>query len=163
MTPDRRELFAALTALGIGPAAFRRAAAAQAARDGPTKVTPEMVKDAEWVAGVTLSDDDRKKVATSLTNALTSTLVGGILTAPSGASFWDNGTLSSRLYGGVGIRLLSLLDLSRISLHGSQISFEVDHQINILADQATQHLVYVCNHHVEVQHLGLEHLLAAES
>jgi serine protease AprX len=50
----------------------------------------------------------------TLTTGLTNTLIGGVLTVPSGASFWDNGTLSSRLYGGIGIRLLSLLDLSRV-------------------------------------------------
>jgi serine protease AprX len=50
----------------------------------------------------------------TLTSTLTNTLIGGVLTVPSGASFWDSGTLSSRLYGGVGIRLLSLLDLSKV-------------------------------------------------
>jgi len=50
----------------------------------------------------------------TLTTGLTNTLVGGLLTVPSGASFWDSGTLSSRVYNGVGIRLLSLLDLSRV-------------------------------------------------
>jgi serine protease AprX len=45
---------------------------------------------------------------------LTNTLIGGVLTVPSGASFWDSGTLTGRLYGGVGLRLLSLLDLSRV-------------------------------------------------
>jgi serine protease AprX len=45
---------------------------------------------------------------------LTNTLIGGVLTVPSGASFWDSGTLSGRLYSGVGLRVLSLLDLSRI-------------------------------------------------
>jgi serine protease AprX len=51
---------------------------------------------------------------TTVTTTLTNTLIGGVLTVPSGASFWDGGTLSSRIYGGVGIRLLSLLDLSRV-------------------------------------------------
>jgi len=50
----------------------------------------------------------------TLTSTLTNTLVGGVLTVPSGASFWDSGTLSSRVYGGLGVRLLSLLDLSRV-------------------------------------------------
>jgi serine protease AprX len=38
---------------------------------------------------------------------LVNTLVGGGPSHPSGAAFWDSGTLSSRIYGGVGIRLLS--------------------------------------------------------
>lgn len=71
MPPDRRELFAALAALGIGPVTFQRAlAAAATAADEPPTVTPEMVKAAEWVAGVTLSDEDRKKVAGSLTESV---------------------------------------------------------------------------------------------
>jgi serine protease AprX len=42
---------------------------------------------------------------TALTQSLLTTLGG-----PSGASFWDSGTLTTRLYNGVGIRLLSLTD-----------------------------------------------------
>ena len=53
----------------------------------------------------------RRIVANGL-SALTGTLLGGLLTTPSGASFWDAGTLSARLYGGRGLRLLSGLDLS---------------------------------------------------
>ena len=55
-----------------------------------------------------------------------------------------------------------LLDLSRIGSHRSQIGFGMDHEINILADQATHHLVDVCHRRIEVQHLGLKHLLAAK-
>ena len=36
-------------------------------------------------------------------------LIGGLLAAPSGAMYWDGGTLANRLYAGTGIRLLSLL------------------------------------------------------
>jgi hypothetical protein len=50
----------------------------------------------------------------ALTSSLINTLIGGVLTTPSGASFWDAGTLSPRLYGGVGIRLLGVLDLSGV-------------------------------------------------
>jgi serine protease AprX len=42
---------------------------------------------------------------TALTQALLQTLGG-----PSGASFWDAGTLTTRLYNGAGVRLLSLAD-----------------------------------------------------
>jgi serine protease AprX len=41
-------------------------------------------------------------------------LIGGLAAQPSGASFWDAGTLSGRLYSGAGLRLLSLLDLPRL-------------------------------------------------
>ena len=51
----------------------------------------------------------RKLAASGLTNLL-STLVGGILSPASGVAFRDAGTLTGRVYGGVGIRLISLLD-----------------------------------------------------
>ena len=51
----------------------------------------------------------RKVAANALTN-LVGTLVGGVLSPASGAAFWDAGTLSSRIYGGVRVRLLSLLE-----------------------------------------------------
>jgi hypothetical protein len=50
----------------------------------------------------------------AVTSNLLNTLVGGLLTPPSGASFWDSGSLAGRVHSGAGIRLLSLLDLSRI-------------------------------------------------
>jgi Asp-tRNA(Asn)/Glu-tRNA(Gln) amidotransferase A subunit family amidase len=83
MPLDRRELFAALSALGIGSATFHRAAAAEVERldddkkepekkepEKPKTITAEMVKNAEWVAGITLSDDDRKAVAAALTRSI---------------------------------------------------------------------------------------------
>jgi serine protease AprX len=54
-----------------------------------------------------------RKITANGLSALTNTLLDGIA-SPSGASFWDAGTLSSRLYDGVGVRLLSLLDLSQV-------------------------------------------------
>lgn len=78
--PDRRQILSALTALGIGTTTFHRALAAQVddppkkdgpkPKDDPTRVTPEMVKYAEWVAGLTLTDDERKAVASALTRTL---------------------------------------------------------------------------------------------
>ncbi len=87
LSPDRRQLLQALAALGIGTAAFQRAAVAQVAKpddpppkkndkqaepkkDAPARVTPEMVKEAEWVAGITLTDDERKAVAAALSRGL---------------------------------------------------------------------------------------------
>ncbi|OWK34605.1 amidase [Fimbriiglobus ruber] len=75
-SPDRRQLFRAVAALGIGSAAFHRAATVQAARvaatapANPVSVTAEMIEEAEWVAGIELTDDERTAVANSLTQTL---------------------------------------------------------------------------------------------
>ena len=50
-----------------------------------------------------------RRSGSMLLGLIPSGLVGGLLTPASGAIFWDEGTLASRLYAGVGIRLLSLL------------------------------------------------------
>ncbi len=69
MTPTRRDLFAATASLGVGTTTFHRAVAAAAAQaDPPTAVTAEMVRNAEWVAGIELTDEQRRQVATGLTN-----------------------------------------------------------------------------------------------
>src|SRR4051812_38273885 len=60
-TPSRRELLAALAAAGVGTNVFQRAVAAQAEKE--PAVTPEMVKQAEWIAGLKLSEAERKAVA----------------------------------------------------------------------------------------------------
>lgn len=64
-TPDRplsrRNVLAALAGMGIGTAAFQRALAAQAEAAG--KVTPELIQQAEWIAGITITEEDRKAVA----------------------------------------------------------------------------------------------------
>ena len=65
--PNRRTVLRAAAALGVGSATFRRALAAQAA-DAPA-VTAEMVKAAEWVAGITLTDAERQRLARSLSAA----------------------------------------------------------------------------------------------
>ena len=46
----RRAILKALAVLGAGTATFRRVLAAQSAAAG--KVTPEMIKQAEWIAGL---------------------------------------------------------------------------------------------------------------
>src|SRR5438045_2731483 len=60
----RRNVLAALSGLGLGTAAFRRALAWQAEQAG--KVTPELVQQAEWIAGITLTDEERKAIATTV-------------------------------------------------------------------------------------------------
>src|SRR5262249_13741862 len=57
----RRGLFEALAAAGVGTAVFHRAVAAPAEK--APAVTPERIEQAEWVAGLKLSPEDRKAVA----------------------------------------------------------------------------------------------------
>jgi Asp-tRNA(Asn)/Glu-tRNA(Gln) amidotransferase A subunit family amidase len=65
---SRRELFAAAAALGIGSVTFQRAVATTAAgQPKAEKITAEMVKNSEWIAGITLTDEERESVATRLT------------------------------------------------------------------------------------------------
>jgi serine protease AprX len=49
----------------------------------------------------------RKIAASGLVGQLLTSLVGGVLTSPSGVAFWDSGTMATRLYGHTGLRLLS--------------------------------------------------------
>ncbi|MCE9564115.1 MAG: amidase [Planctomycetes bacterium] len=67
---SRREWFAAATALGVGSVTFQRAIAATAAEQVESAtITAEMVKDAAWVAGITLTDNECTAVAARLTLA----------------------------------------------------------------------------------------------
>ena len=54
--------------MGIGTATFRRAVAAQAA--DAAKVTPEMIKQAEWIAGLELTDKERESAAKEVQESL---------------------------------------------------------------------------------------------
>ncbi len=62
--PTRRRLLQLLAGLGVGSAVFQRALAAAAA-DAPA-VTPDLVRQAEWIAGLKLSDEDRKALVGTL-------------------------------------------------------------------------------------------------
>ncbi len=62
--PTRRQLLQALAGLGIGSAVFQRALAAAA--DKAPAVTTDMIRQAEWIAGIKLSDEDRGALAGSL-------------------------------------------------------------------------------------------------
>jgi Asp-tRNA(Asn)/Glu-tRNA(Gln) amidotransferase A subunit family amidase len=62
--PTRRFVLGALASVGVGSATFRRALATEVVRSGT--ITPEMIKQAEWIAGLNLSEDDRKAVARGL-------------------------------------------------------------------------------------------------
>ena len=58
---SRRHILAALAGVGVGTIAFQRALAAQAEQTG--KVTPEIIERSEWIAGIKLTEEDRKTVA----------------------------------------------------------------------------------------------------
>jgi Asp-tRNA(Asn)/Glu-tRNA(Gln) amidotransferase A subunit family amidase len=66
----RRAILKGLAGLGIASVTFRRAMAAQAAQAG--RVTPEMVKQAEWIAGVDFNDEERASIARSVEQSLRS-------------------------------------------------------------------------------------------
>jgi Asp-tRNA(Asn)/Glu-tRNA(Gln) amidotransferase A subunit family amidase len=68
LPPSRRQMLGLIAALGIGPPVFQRALAAQA--EQPRAVTPEMIQQAEWIAGISLSESDRKALVGGLTQAL---------------------------------------------------------------------------------------------
>ena len=61
---QRRIFLKTLAAAGIGGTTFQRAMAQQA--ESIDEVTVEMVQNAEWVAGIELTDEEREKTAESL-------------------------------------------------------------------------------------------------
>jgi len=65
--PTRRHILTVLAGLGVGSAVFQRALAAEA--DKAVTVTPEMIEQAEWIAGLKLAEADRKALAGSLTRS----------------------------------------------------------------------------------------------
>ena len=58
---NRRRVLQALVGLGVGTGVFRRALAAQAENEGV--ITAEMIKQAEWVAGLELTEEQREATA----------------------------------------------------------------------------------------------------
>jgi serine protease AprX len=68
-----------------------------------------------WVA--------RSMTAKTSLLSLPTALIGGLLAPPTGASFWDAGTLSGRLYHGTGLRLLPILDLLKILGNPSLLNY----------------------------------------
>ncbi len=51
-----------------------------------------------------------RKFAANGLNTTISTVIAGLVSNSSGAAFWDSGSMATRMYGGGGIRLLSLLE-----------------------------------------------------
>ncbi|HLN30168.1 MAG TPA: amidase [Gemmataceae bacterium] len=68
ITPTRRQLLQTLGAIGIGSTVFQRALAAQVEQAG--SVTSEMIAQAEWIAGLKLSEEDRKTTSRALQSRL---------------------------------------------------------------------------------------------
>jgi Asp-tRNA(Asn)/Glu-tRNA(Gln) amidotransferase A subunit family amidase len=64
----RRAVLTGLAGLGIGSVTFRRAMASQAAQSG--HVTPEMIKQAEWIAGLDFTEEERTSTARSVEQSL---------------------------------------------------------------------------------------------
>ncbi len=64
----RRKILKLLTAMGAGTAVFGRAVVSLAQEQ--SKVTEEMIKQAEWVSGLTITDAKRKMMVNDLNNAL---------------------------------------------------------------------------------------------
>ncbi len=61
MDAQRRKWLRAVAALGVGTPVFHRALAALAAQGGP--ITPGMIAQAQWIAGLELSDQQRRQLA----------------------------------------------------------------------------------------------------
>lgn len=62
---DRRSVLGMLSMLGIGTATFQRALADEVIRSG---LTTEQIENAEWVAGITLSEEQRTRLQNRLEN-----------------------------------------------------------------------------------------------
>jgi serine protease AprX len=93
---------------------------------GAPALTPAQVKLALQTGATYMAEDGligagagsvnfwaaRQNAASELGGPLLDTLVGGLVTTPSGVAFWDEGTLGTRLYADLGVHLLSPLDAS---------------------------------------------------
>ena len=69
-SPSRRAILKGLAVVGAGSLTFRRALAAQAAQAGA--VTKDMIKQAEWISGLELTEDERTRTARSVQQSLAS-------------------------------------------------------------------------------------------
>lgn len=64
----RRQLAHSLAALGIGTVTFQRALASQATPQATTNkaITAEMIQQAEWISGITITEAERKRLASAM-------------------------------------------------------------------------------------------------
>jgi len=65
---SRRSVMGILTGIGVGTAVWQRALAAQVEDSGT--ITAEMIQQAEWIAGLELSEEHREETAKSIRRAL---------------------------------------------------------------------------------------------
>ena len=65
----------------------------------------------------------RKLASSGLVSSLLNTVVGTLGVSSSGVSFWDAGTLSNRLYAGLGIRLIGTLEAPLVWLAPSLLKY----------------------------------------
>ena len=65
---DRRTILRKLSGLGIGSVVFQRALAAEV--ESAQAISPEMIQQAEWIAGITLSEEDREQTASAVQRQL---------------------------------------------------------------------------------------------
>ena len=65
---SRRQILKLITATGVGSVAFQRALTAQVVERGT--VTGEMIQQAEWIAGLHLSEEERASTATAVQSAI---------------------------------------------------------------------------------------------
>jgi serine protease AprX len=63
-----------------------------------------------------------RKIAANGLSLVLNTTVGGVVSNASGVVFWDAGTMAYRMYGGAGVRLLSLLQLPLVWLNPSLLN-----------------------------------------
>ena len=87
----------------------------------------------------------RTIAANGLVGSLLKTVIGGLTVTSSGASFWDAGTLSPRLYGGLGVRLLSVLQAPLVWLNPSLLNYgdlNLVGLLNPLASVTPKWLIY---------------------
>lgn len=64
----RRKILGTLAGLGVGSGAWRRALALQVEQSGA--ITAEMLREADWIAGLELSDEDRERTAGAVQRTL---------------------------------------------------------------------------------------------
>lgn len=67
--PNRRQLMKTIAGLGVGSVVFQRAVVAQAPKEGGA-LTEEMIKQAEWISGLKLTDADRKALVGRINSSL---------------------------------------------------------------------------------------------
>ena len=66
----RRAVLRALAGLGVGTITFRRAVAARVEDEDGASVTPEMIDQAAWIAGLELSEEEREDAARTVAMSL---------------------------------------------------------------------------------------------